>query len=222
MINGSLIHFENPLFAAEDGLVALGGELSTTNLIRAYRLGIFPWPINERLIPWVSPDPRTVLNFNELHVPRRLQRFQRQCTWTFTIDRAFDQVIRNCATVKRNHESGTWIIPAIIASYSQLHREGHAHSVEVWDEDELIGGLYGVDAGGSFGGESMFALKSNASKLAILHLVQHLRSRGLEWMDIQVMTPHMESLGAREISRAEFLERLAHEQEQVRKLFPEI
>jgi leucyl/phenylalanyl-tRNA--protein transferase len=214
-----LIHFIDPLLADADGVVAVGGELNTTNLIRAYRRGIFPWPFNHRFIPWVSPDPRAILNFNELHIPRRLQRFQNQCDWRFTIDHAFDQVIRNCATVVRKHEAGTWIIPAMIDAYSALHREGHAHSVEVWEGDELIGGLYGVDLGGAFGGESMFSLRSNASKLAILHLVQHLQQRGLEWLDIQVLTPHMQAFGAREITRADFLHRLTHEQHQQRQLF---
>lgn len=214
-----LIHFADPALAPAEGVVAIGSDLNTTNLLNAYRRGIFPWPVNKYLIPWVSPDPRAVLNFRELHVARRLRRFQQQCEWRFTIDEAFGDVIRTCAAIPRKHESGTWILPEMIAAYSELHRAGHAHSVEVWEGDDLVGGLYGVDLGGVFGGESMFSRRSNASKLAILHLVQHLTSRGLEWLDIQVMTPHMEALGARNIPRTDFLTRLAHAQHQHRNLF---
>ena len=212
-----LIHFLDPSQAI-DGIVALGGPLTTTNLLRAYCSGIFPWPIDENILPWVSPEERGILDFNELHIPRRLARTRHQ--FHFTIDRAFPQVISNCATVRRKHESGTWITRQMIHAYCELHRQGHAHSVEVWEGDELVGGLYGVEACGAFAGESMFQLRSNASKLALLFLIEHLKQRGLDWMDIQMVTPHLEALGAKAVSRDDFLEKLAATQERKLILFP--
>jgi leucyl/phenylalanyl-tRNA---protein transferase len=212
-----LIHFIDPERSI-DGIVALGGPLTTTNLLRAYRRGIFPWPITDDILPWCCPEERGILDFNELHIPRRLARTTHQ--FHFSIDRAFQQVINHCATIKRQHESGTWITREMIRAYCELHREGHAHSVEVWEGTELAGGLYGVDAGGSFSGESMFSLRSNASKLALLFLIEHLKARGLDWMDIQMVTPHLEALGGKELSRAEFLAKLAATQERKLVLFP--
>ncbi len=213
-----LIHFLDPARAI-DGIVALGGPLTTTNLLRAYRRGIFPWPINEYIVPWCCPEERGILEFNELHIPRRLARTRRKSTFHFTIDRAFPQVIAHCATVRRKHESRTWITRQMIRAYCELHREGHAHSVEVWEDTELVGGLYGVDASGSFAGESMFALRSNASKLALLFLIDHLAARGLDWIDIQTVTPHLESLGAKSISRPSFLAKLTATQQRNLTLF---
>ena len=212
-----LIYFLDPARAI-DGIVALGGPLTTTNLLRAYCSGIFPWPINDHILPWCCPEERGVLNFDELHIPRRLARTKHQ--FHFTIDHAFQQVITHCANVKRNHESGTWITRGMIRAYCELHRQGHAHSVEVWEGTELVGGIYGVDACGSFSGESMFSLRSNASKLALLFLIEHLQERGLDWIDIQMVTPHLESLGAKAVSRADFLEKLAATQERRLILFP--
>ena len=168
---------------------------------------------------WFSPPERAVLDFEELHVPRRLARERRRTRLRFTIDRAFERVIRACSSVERAHERGTSITPEVIAGYCEFHRRGHAHSVEAWEGEELVGGVYGVDAGGAFAGESMFYLRPNASKLALLFLVEHLKSRGLDWLDIQVMTPHMQALGARLISRDEFLDRLARELRSGRRLF---
>ena len=202
-----LIHFLDPANAI-DGIVALGGPLTTTNLLRAYRRGIFPWPINEYVVPWCCPEERGILEFNDLHIPRRLARTRRNSTFHFTIDRAVPQVIAHCATVQRKHESRTWITRQMIRAYCELHREGHAHSVEAWEDNERVGGLYGVDACGSFAGESMFALRSNASKLALLFLIDHLAARSLDWLDIQMVTPHLESLGAKSISRSAFLAKL--------------
>ena len=202
-----LIYFLDPAKAI-DGIVALGGPLTATNLLRAYCSGIFPWPVNEDIIPWCCPEERGILEFNELHIPRRLARTRKQSTFHFTIDRSFPQVITHCATVQREHESGTWITEQMIDAYCELHRQGHAHSVEVWEGTDLVGGLYGVDACGSFSGESMFSLQSNASKLALLFLIEHLKERGLDWIDIQMVTPHLEALGAKTISRADYLERL--------------
>jgi len=210
-----LIHFIDPEKSI-DGIVALGGPLTTTNLLRAYCRGIFPWPI-DNIVPWCCPEERGILEFNELHVPRRLARTRHN--FHFTIDRAFPQVISHCATVKRKHESGTWITGQMIRAYCELHRLGHAHSVEVWEGTELVGGLYGVDASGSFAGESMFSLRSNASKLALLFLIEHLKERGLDWIDIQMVSPHLEALGAKLVSRAEFLEKLTATQKRNLTLF---
>lgn len=214
--DSELIYFRDPEEAI-DGLVALGGPLTVTNLLRAYGSGIFPWPFNEDIIPWVCPEERGILDFNELHIPRRLARTRHQ--FHFTIDRSFPQVINHCATVPRNHESGTWITRQMIRAYCELHRQGHAHSVEVWEDTELVGGLYGVDAYGSFSGESMFSLRSNASKLALLFLIEHLKGRGLDWMDIQMVTPHLEALGAKAVSRADFLAKLMATQKRRLTLF---
>lgn len=213
-----LIHFIDPARAV-DGIVAIGGPLTTTNLLRAYCRGIFPWPTGD-FVPWCCPEERGILDFNELHIPRRLARTRQKSSFHFTIDRAFPEVINHCATVKRNHESGTWITRQMIRAYCELHRQGDAHSVEVWEGRELVGGLYGVDACGSFSGESMFALRSNASKLALLFLIEHLMERGLDWIDIQMVTPHLEALGGKAVSRAYFLAKLAATQERHLALFP--
>lgn len=214
-----LIHFLDPANAI-DGIVALGGPLTTTNLLRAYERGIFPWPINEYILPWCCPDERGILDFNDLHIPRRLARTRRHSTFHFTIDSAFPQVIAHCATVPRKHQARTWITAEMIRAYCELHQLGHAHSVEVWEGPELVGGLYGVDACGSFAGESMFSLRSGASKLALLFLIDYLSERGLDWIDVQMVTPHLEALGAKAISREEFLERLTATQKRKLTLFP--
>lgn len=214
-----LIHFIDPAEAIE-GIVAIGGPLTTTNLLRAYCSGIFPWPVNEYILPWCCPEERGILDFNDLHIPRRLARTRRQSTFHFTINHSFPQVITHCATVPRKGESSTWITPQMIRAYCELHQQGHAHSVEVWDGTELVGGLYGVEACGSFAGESMFALRSNASKLALLFLIEHLKERGLDWIDIQMVTPHLEELGAKVVSRTEFLEKLTLTQKRRLVLFP--
>lgn len=205
----TLIHFPDPRDATFEGIVTIGGSLNAENLLRAYRKGIFPWPIEGWPLTWFCPEERAILEFNDLHVPRRLARVRKRTTFRLTIDQDFRAVIVNCVTVKRTGENGTWITPQMIRAYCELHQRGHAHSVEVWDGDMLVGGLYGVDAGGAFSGESMFSLRPNASKLALLYLIEHLQGRGLDWIDIQVISPHMEALGAELISRDQFLERLA-------------
>jgi leucyl/phenylalanyl-tRNA---protein transferase len=217
MSHDKLIHFIDPARSI-DGIVALGGPLTTTNLLRAYCRGIFPWPIREDIVPWCCPEERGVLDFDDLHIPRRLARTRH--TFHFTIDESFPQVITHCATVERKHETGTWITRQMIRAYCELHERGHAHSVEVWEGSELVGGLYGVDACGSFSGESMFSLRSNASKLALLFLIEHLKARGLDWIDIQMVTSHLEALGAKAIPRADFLAKLAATQKRKLTLFP--
>jgi leucyl/phenylalanyl-tRNA--protein transferase len=215
---GDLIYFQDPAKSI-DGIVALGGPLTATNLLRAYCSGIFPWPINEHIVPWCCPEERGILEFKDLHISRSLARTRRKTTFDFTIDQSFLQVITSCAMVERKFESGTWITPQMIAAYNELHKAGHAHSVEVWKGTELVGGVYGVDGCGSFSGESMFTFRPNASKLALLYLIEHLKSRGLDWIDIQMLTPHMEAMGASTIPRDRFLGKLAATQQRKLVLF---
>lgn len=206
------------------GLVAFDYHLTPERLISAYRHGIFPWPDSGSFspIPWVCPPRRAILEFDALHIPRTLRKSHQRAVATlrFTHDAAFDAVINACAGAPRPGQSGTWITPAMISAYTALHRLGHAHSVELWDGSRLVAGLYGVTAGDIFTGESMFHLISDGSKLCVLHLIEHLRSRGATWIDIQQLTPHFAVLGAREISRSEFLARLRAEQHHPRQLFP--
>lgn len=215
----ALVRFPDPRDASPEGIVAAGGSVHPDILLEAYGRGIFPWPVEGYPLLWFSPPKRAVLEFDGLHVPRSLAKERRRTGLRFTLDRDFASVIRACAAVSRAHEDGTWITPEIIRGFRAFHARGHAHSVEAWEGGTLVGGLYGVDAGGAFGGESMFHLRPNASKLALLFLVEHLQSRGLDWMDIQVLTPHMEALGAREIDRDEFLDKLAHARRRKLKLF---
>jgi len=210
--------FPDPRYARGD-VVAVGDDLHVDTLRDAYRHGIFPWPHERLPLPWFSPRRRTVLFFDELHVGRTLRRALDKSSYEFTIDRAFDDVIAACAHALRGGETGTWILPEIIDAYTRLHRAGDAHSVEVWRDEELVGGLYGVDSGGVFTGESMFHRVPNASKLALVFLVEHLRARGATWLDCQVTTAHIRALGAREIARARFLDMLAEAQAEALKLF---
>jgi leucyl/phenylalanyl-tRNA--protein transferase len=203
--------FPDPRRAPGD-VVAIGEDLAVETLREAYRRGIFPWPHETLPLPWFSPRRRTVIVFEELHVGRSLRKAFQRKAYTYTIDRDFSAVIRGCAASERPEQEGTWIGPKIVAAYTRLHRAGDAHSVEVWDGEQLVGGLYGIDAGGVFTGESMFHLTPDASKLALLFLIEHLRERGATWLDCQVMTPHMAALGAREISRGRFLDLLAEAQ----------
>lgn len=215
----SLIKFPDPRFASYEGIVVIGGDVNVPNLLNAYQRGIFPWPIDGWPLTWFCPAERAILEFRDLHVPRSLQREQRRAPFRFTIDQNFRAVITCCARITRAGEQGTWITPQMLRAYCDLHEAGHAHSVEAWAGDELVGGLYGVDAGGAFAGESMFHLRPNASKLALLHLITHLQTRKLDWLDIQVLTPHMTALGATEISREEFLAKLAATRARGLKLF---
>lgn len=203
-----LISFPDPEQAAVEGIVVIGGELNAANLLQAYRSGIFPWPIDGWPLPWFCPEERAIVWFKDLHVSRSLLRAKTRAPFRLTIDKDFSAVIRACASAERKDEVGTWITPEMIRAYCELHDEGHAHSVEAWEGDNLVGGIYGVDAGGAFAGESMFYARPNASKLALLHLIEHLNGRGLDWLDIQVMTPHMRVFGARNIIRREFLQKL--------------
>jgi leucyl/phenylalanyl-tRNA--protein transferase len=201
------LSFPDPTQAAVDGLVAVGGDFSPARLLLAYRSGIFPWSDNP--ISWWSPDPRGIIELDQCHAPRSLEKFLRQNPYTVTRDRAFRAVMECCAqpTAKRG---ASWITPSFIAGYTQLHELGHAHSVECWRANELVGGIYGVAVGGLFAGESMFHRADNASKVALFHLVTHLRQQGFALFDIQMVTPVTRQLGAVEIPRAEYLQRLHH------------
>lgn len=202
-------YFPHPDQAGPEGLVAIGGVLETDWLLDAYRHGIFPWPdaAYEPLL-WWSPDPRAVIELDGLHVSRRLRRTIRSGRFTATCDRAFAAVIHACAT-SPGRRGATWITPEMIAAYTKLHNEGHAHSVEVWREGKLAGGVYGMAIGAAFAAESMFHRERDASKVAVACLVAHLRERGYRLLDIQQWTSHTGSLGAVEISRREYLRRLA-------------
>lgn len=201
-------------------VIAFGDELTIENLIEAYGKGIFPWHMEGLPLPWYCPRRRAVLIFDELKIPRSLEKERRRNKLTFTIDQAFGQVITECSAMKRPGQKGTWITNEFAERYTELHRLGHAHSVEAWDENgDLAGGLYGIDAGGVFCGESMFFKRPNASKLALLFLIEHLKTRGSTWLDNQVMTPHFEALGAKEIRRKDFLKKLKETQGLELKLF---
>lgn len=207
------------LFRARD-VVAFGTALTVDNVREAYLKGIFPWNTEGIPLPWHCPERRATIDFDELTVPRSLERERRKSRFTLTIDRDFGSVIHECALAYRPGQGGTWISSEFERVYSDLHKAGMTHSVEAWDpHGSLVGGLYGVDAGGVFCGESMFYKQPNASKLALLFLIDHLRERGSTWLDCQVMTPHMKVLGAREIGRLEFLTRLKQTQEEKLILF---
>ena len=183
--------------------------LSPDWLLDAYRHGIFPWPdADYEPMLWWSPDPRAIIELDALHVSRRLQRTLRSARFEVTYDRAFDQVIEGCASAP-DRQGGTWLTPEMIAAYCRLHELGHAHSVETWLNGELAGGLYGVAVGALFAAESMFHLVTDASKVALVHLVRRLQERGYQVLDIQQWTEHTGRMGASEIPRSEYLDRLA-------------
>jgi leucyl/phenylalanyl-tRNA--protein transferase len=194
----------DPALADDIGLVAVGGDLQPRTLVSAYTRGIFPWFDEGGPICWWSPDPRAIFELDGLHVSRRLTRTLRSGKFTWTINQAFDRVIRGCA----DRPEGTWITSDMIEAYSRLHRLGIAHSVESWRDGELAGGVYGVALAGFFAGESMFTGRRDGSKAALVYLVEHLRRRGYTLFDIQMVTPHTVSLGAVEIPRRQYLARL--------------
>ena len=201
--------FPTPTATMPDGLLCVGGRLDPEWLLDAYRHGIFPWPMwEDDPIAWWSPDPRAILELDALRISRRLQRTLRSGKFQATCDRDFSGVIRGCATAG-DREENTWLMPAMIHAYCRMHALGHAHSVEIWRADRLVGGTYGIAIGGLFAAESMFYRERDASKVALVHLVAHLRSRGYQLLDIQQWTPHTGGLGAVEISRIEYLRRLA-------------
>lgn len=193
----------DPSEADADGVVGIGADLAPGTLVDAYRHGIFPWPHAGVALPWFSPDPRGLIPVGEVHVSRSLRRTLRRCGWTTTVDADFDAVVRACAE-ERGHE-GTWITPSMARAYRRLHVLGWAHSLEVWDGSRLVGGVYGVQAGGVFTGESMFHRATDASKVALVDLCDRLAEAGGAVLDVQLTTEHLASLGARDVSRAQFL-----------------
>jgi leucyl/phenylalanyl-tRNA--protein transferase len=192
-----------------NGLLAVGGDLSTTRLVNAYRRGIFPWFSRGDPILWWAPDPRTVLYPERIRIARSLRKTMRKRTLGVTLDEAFDAVIRACSQ-PRPGSSGTWLVPEMVAAYQRLHGEGLAHSVEVWRDGDLVGGLYGVAIGRVFFGESMFSRVSDASKVALVHLCRTLEDWRFQLIDCQVLTSHLIRMGAEEIARGEFVRVLAH------------
>jgi leucyl/phenylalanyl-tRNA--protein transferase len=204
--NDTLSAMWSQLDPDDDGLVAVGGTLDPDVLEHAYRIGIFPWS-SEPAVTWWSPDPRAIFDLDMFRPQRRLQRTIRGSGWTFHLDRDFEGTMRRCAESTESRPS-TWISEDFVAAYCELHRRGLAHSVEVYQGVEPVGGLYGVTFGGFFGGESMYHRQPNASKAALSHLVEHLRQRGFALLDAQVMNPHLASLGAIDVPRDEFLRRL--------------
>jgi leucyl/phenylalanyl-tRNA--protein transferase len=203
------VAFPDPRRSEPDGLLAVGGDLSPERLLAAYEAGIFPWYGPDSPILWWSPDPRLVLEPARLHVPRSLARTRRRAPYRITADAAFDRVIGACADAGRPGQEGTWITPAMVRAYRQLHALGFAHSFEAWEGEALVGGLYGVSLGAAFFGESMFAVRPDASKLAFVESVEWLAARGVRFIDCQVRTEHLARFGAEEWPRERFLAALA-------------
>lgn len=206
IVPGGPLEFPDPERSNAEGLVAVGGDLSPERLLLAYERGIFPW-YSEGLPPlWWSPDPRAVIDVASLHVSKRLARELRQVRFRVTFNRAFERVMIECG---EEREGGTWILPEMVTAYTRLHELGHAHSVEVWRDERLVGGLYGVQRGALFAAESMFHRETSASKVALVTAVRRLFAAGVTLFDVQFVTPHLESLGAYTIPRTEYLRRAA-------------
>lgn len=204
------LHFPHPELALDDpnGLLAFGGDLSPQRLMTAYSNGIFPWFSEDEPLLWWSPSPRGILLLDDYHTSKSFEKFLRKTSLKVSINTAFDEVIESCADIPRGQD-GTWITEEMIEAYKRLHQEGHAHAIEVWQDEELVGGLYGVNVGSVFCGESMFHKATNASKLAFYCLVKLMQQQPFAFIDCQMPTPHLSSLGVMGVSRAHFLEALA-------------
>jgi leucyl/phenylalanyl-tRNA--protein transferase len=198
-------NFPNPSLADPDGLLAVGGNLEPETLLSAYQQGIFPWFDEDTPILWWSPDPRAILEFDNLYISKRLARTIRTNKFQVTFNQDFDAVVQGCTY---RPEEGTWITPEVANAYGEFHRRGHAHSVEVWQQGVLVGGLYGVAIGGLFAGESMFSTVSDASKIALVALVSRLKEKGYQLFDLQIINEHTSSMGAAEIPRDDYLARV--------------
>lgn len=205
-VGASRWEIPDPRRADLDGVVGVGADLRPATLVEAYRHGVFPWPHEGMPLPWFSPDPRAVIWVDRPHVSRSLRRTLRRSGWTTTMDRAFRDVVAACS---EDRDDGTWITPEMAAAYGGLHERGWAHSLEVWDGDALVGGIYGVLVGGVFTGESMFHRVSDASKVGLVDLCARLEEAGGSWLDAQLPTEHLASMGAETWPRAVFLRRLA-------------
>ena len=197
--------FPSPEQASDEGIVAVGGDLKPERVMLAYRKGIFPWFESDDFLLWWSPDPRMVLFPDQVKISKSMRAVLRKKQFEVTFNKAFDGVVEACAKVKRFGQNGTWITPGLMEAYSTLHTQGHAHSVEVWAEGVLVGGLYGIDLGTVFCGESMFSKANNASKVALISLAKELKKNKYKLIDCQVPTQHLASMGAESISRSEFL-----------------
>ena len=197
--------FPHAALAEPNGLLGVGGDLHPNRLMLAYRSGIFPWYSEGQPILWFSPNPRFVLDPKELYVPRSLKQSIRKQKFHITMDTAFEEVIEQCSIKKREGQFGTWITQEMKESYTELHNMGIAHSIEAWEDDMLVGGLYGVCIGNLFAGESMFAKRSDASKVAFVYAMHQMIAWGIELIDSQVYTEHLERFGAKEIERSEYL-----------------
>lgn len=197
--------------ANSDGLLAVGGDLSPERLLLAYQNGIFPWFNEDALILWWSPDPRMVLFPCKLKVSKSMRKVMSGNQFRLTKNSCFERVVEQCSLLKRKGQEGTWITPKMKEAYLSLHNKGFAKSYEVWENDNLVGGLYGIDLGHVFCGESMFSSASNASKFAFIHMVNELKGEGYQLIDCQVYTEHLESLGAEEIARDDFIKILEKE-----------
>lgn len=198
-----------PAASADDGIVAVSRDINTDMILSAYTQGIFPWPFEEASVLWSSPDPRAVLNFSDFHIPRSTRKLFRGSKFKLKMNTSFDLVIQACADQKRRGQDGTWITQKMISAYNRLHKDGFAVSFETFNENDcLVGALYGVKIGRFFAGESMFHCVSGASKFALCGTVETLKQEGIAWIDIQMLTPLLSQFGAKEISRAEFLNRI--------------
>ena len=197
--------FPSALTANSDGVVAIGGDLDPKRILKAYKQGIFPWFENDDYLVWWSPDPRMVLFPKKLKISKSTKKILKDDYFKVTFNQSFDEVVDCCAKVKRFGQNGTWITEGLKKAYNLLHKEGHAFSVEVWKDFELVGGLYGIDLGDIFCGESMFSKENNASKIGFIHLIKELSKNGYKLIDCQVPSAHLKSLGAEEISREQFL-----------------
>ncbi|WP_394336565.1 leucyl/phenylalanyl-tRNA--protein transferase [Capnocytophaga cynodegmi] len=196
--------FPSPEIASEEGIVAYGYDLTPERLLEAYQNGIFPWYNEEEPVLWWSPNPRFVLFPEKLHISKNIKKLLRKNIYQVTYNQSFEEVIRNCASIPRKDQDGTWIHPEMIVTYTQLHQLGYAHSVEVWCENQLVGGLYGIKMGNIFCGESMFSRKSNASQVGFITFLQ--QHPEIKLVDCQVYSEYLEKLGAEEIPRTQFLE----------------
>lgn len=205
----AIVEFPPIESADEHGLVAIGGDLEIDSLLLAYSQGIFPWPISEEYpLAWFSPDPRGILAFDKLHLSKSLRKFLKKNPYEVRFNTNFEAVIMNCARVKRNDQSSTWITQEIINSYIELHRQGYAYSIETYRDDILVGGVYGVCINRFYSGESMFHTEDNASKVALVSLLYLLKQRDIGWIDTQMVTPVVETLGGLEIPRETFIKML--------------
>lgn len=200
------ISFPDPRFATEEGVLAVGGSMTVANLIEAYTHGIFPWPHQGFPLLWFCPHERGIICFEKFKAPKSLLKLEKKTNWRVTWDQAFLTVIQSCAQVPRAGQSGTWITSELEKAYLNFHQAGYAHSLEVWEAEKLIGGIYGVFVKNVFSAESMFFKKSNASKFALLKLVEKLKNAGLEWMDVQMLTSISESFGGEYVSQQKFLD----------------